>query len=329
MSELSPTYVSDRLQARTALLQIASPQVTGDTYSVPHVELLAGPPAHPGLVLSWSSLDFHDSGTGGPSPACLDAFVRLAVVPEAEFPSRVLQYARKWGPLRTCRHGMPLWHSRRQCMVRGGPGEEYVAGHDGVGWFWEPLEPWRRYSRHLLAIERLAVDLQDGCLGAPTDWKDFEAGNAPSLTGQQLCERYGSDWWDEFAITRPDFHDPGNGQASVDVRKSIVEHAIDVWFRYGDIRPRTIWWSHESSIEIRMGGAGLVGALAMQLAANLSDRVYICAGCTYPFRVPDSVRRPAFNTRKWCDQCGRRAQWKNYQRRRYQARKTSSQENHG
>lgn len=320
----SPACISDRLQARTAVLQIASPRAGGSSYGVPHLELLPGPPAHLGLVLSRSSLDPFESGTGTASPDCLDAFIRLALVPELDFPDRVLQFARKWGPLYTCKHGMPSWHSGRPgCTERGSlPGDEHLVGPDGVGWLWEPLEPWRRYSRQLLAIERLAVDLQVARPGTPADWKDVEAGNAPWLTARQLHERYGANWESEDAITSPEFYAPGPDQTAVDIQKIVLEKAIEVWFHYGNIRPSAIWWPDEPALEVRIVGTGLVGALAIQLAANLSDRVYICAGCTYPFRVPDDTRQPAFNKQKWCAQCGRHAQWKNYQRRRYHARKT-------
>jgi len=320
LTGFSPAYISDRLQARAAALQV-DPQVDSSGYGVPHVELLPGPPAHPGLLLSWSSVDPYESGRGKASPDCLDAFIRLALVPDALFPDKVLRFAQKWGPLNICQHGMPCWHSPARCTSRGSvPGAERLGGPDDVGWLWEPLEPWRRYSRHLLALERLAVDLQDGYLGAPSDWADFEAGNGPSLSARQLHELYGSEWQYEHAITRPDFYTP-DPDSSVDGRKWTLEKAIEVWFRYGGIKPRAIWWPDEPGIRIHIGGVGLVGALAMQIAANLSDRVYICAGCTHPFRVTEGTRRRATNKQKWCEQCGRRAQWRKYSQKRYHASK--------
>ncbi len=67
----------------------------------------------------------------------------------------------------------------------------------------------------------------------------------------------------------------------------------------------------------------LRGVLAVQLAAAVLSRqgMYLCAGCGHPFTPPAGHRRPARGRRAWCPDCGRHAQWREYQRRRYESAK--------
>lgn len=88
----------------------------------------------------------------------LAGFLRLAEATDEE----ILEYASKWGVLGLCEHGLPMAHSLKPIQ------NHHIAESEDFGckrtkkrgWFYEPLDKWRYYSRQVSAIVRLSVDLR-------------------------------------------------------------------------------------------------------------------------------------------------------------------------
>ncbi len=309
--DYSPDDLSEYLRLTRADMAIPPPQSDRWRYHVPMVWLADHPAGGPSPVLCWRH-DHRECPRVHPSAPVLQRFMRLADVPERDFPSRVLAFAQEFGPLGICRHGKLPGHSGTWCPpLEGGirfPGFPT----------WEPLEAWRRYSRQLLGVLRIVVDLQEGESGSADDWQAIEQGDPQTPPVPLEFEHDPHEW----ALSRRDFSSSAPDAPIVSQRVSVA-HAVSVWLRYGGVQPRVEWLPGESQATIHMEFLDLPGLLAVQLASAVSRRSYICSGCGYPFTVPEERRQPPVGRRKWCPDCGRKAQWKDYQKRRYQQRKST------
>src|SRR5579872_3295266 len=85
------------------------------------------------------------SARRGPGPGLLERFVALADAPADE----IVRYARQWGVLAICEHGVPACHSH-DCVPVTLPRSRRVI-------FWEPLESWRFFSHQAKAILELTA----------------------------------------------------------------------------------------------------------------------------------------------------------------------------
>jgi hypothetical protein len=258
--------------------------------------------------------------SGGPVVHPLDdalaSFIRIAAVPDHDLPERVLQFARRFGVLRVCGHGKPLYHDRSACKQRLAP--------SGDGRQWEPVEAWRRYSRQLLAILRATAHLQNQESVPGAVWQDIAAGDpaawryAAVQQSAQFNSAHGN------AGSRPDFaHVSGAADSGLglDHQRRVLTDCVNRWLEYGRVRPTARWLLGMPTASVHLDFDGLAGLLAVQLASAVSSRIYVCAGCGLPFSVPEERRLPARDKRAWCPLCGRLAQWKRYSQQYYKAKK--------
>ena len=260
-----------------------------------------------GLVLTykWARLDRSSPAKG----SCLKGFLELATVSDDALPGVVLSFAQQWGPLGICEHRKPRNH-------RDSADSPCMAISTGSGLRTEPLEAWRRYSRQLRAILRVAAQLQLDKPGNSQDWGDIE-GAEPAGLAQDDEER-----WGLGGVARI------RGASRVIQERHVITLAVGQWFRYGEIKLFPQWGTARSSLsehrfEIDTAYFGLPGRLAVDLAAALSspNGIYQCAGCGKPF-TPKEDRKRAHNREKWCDstEC-KREQLRRNSRRLYNKRK--------
>jgi hypothetical protein len=236
---------------------------------------------------------------------CLDSFIRLADVPPNEIAARVAAFARTWGMLGICRHGKPAQHGERNCS--------WLAVDPAIwGVCWEPIEAWVRYSRQIRSLLLIAANLQQGEPGAPQDWQAVERGEPVSEECLDGSPRPTDTLNVEIWRAKP-------AVGGVDAERADLALALQHWIRYGDVSVSTHWWPGAPNPDVWLDYSWLPGVLAVQLLAALQSRkgLYQCAGCGQPFTPPEGSRKPAKNKRKWCPSCGRLAQFRLYQRRRY------------
>lgn len=209
-------------------------------------------------------------------PKLLEEFVRLADRPA----EAVLSYARRWGVLGICEHGLPLSHNPPPTPL--GPGSfpmtwcRPLAAESGV--FREPLDAWWRYSRQYRAVLNLAACLHDGRLGQPEDWK---------VLFYKESEERAVPWW----------------RRRMDAEWSVLSFVVNEWLDIARVRIRHVF--ERGKHDLPMSGMALFGALALQLllAATRTDGLAICSACGLSYRPS---RQPTTNRRRYCAECRER-----------------------
>ena len=123
-------------------------------------------------------------------------------------------YARRWGILGVCHHGVPASHAafanavERPCRLLREETDLYA---------WEPLERWRYFSRQAGAILNLAARLHADQPGRPEDW-------------QQV-------------ITRKDRPVPWWKPSAVRSERIMLGDVATQWITLGNVRPVLTWRS--------------------------------------------------------------------------------------
>jgi hypothetical protein len=218
-----------------------------------------------------------------PDGQLLERFLGLYSAPDAA----ILQFARRYGTLRICPHGLPSSHDR-DC---------YPAGwHEGV--CRESLEDWRFYSAQALALLKVAAALTRGQLPAAADW-------------QTVYQRSGrkAPWW-----TR-----------DVEGERLGVEDVLQEMLSHGSPRLTAVWNPGcRPALEIAPGG--LYGAIAIQvcLRAAQSDGLARCDSCACWFTPPQ--RKPKAGQRTFCPDCRASGAPARFARRDYLERKRENAE---
>lgn len=297
-----------------AALDVPRPSEDGWGYHVPPLDLGDGPPGSPGPALIRRSGDWPGGPSITPSGACLAAFIRLANVPDTQFPAEVLAFARRWGPLELCRHGLP--GAPLRCVLFPGSAFHLPA---------EPLADWRRYARQLLALLTIGARLQQDEYPERAEWEIVAAAGrerrplSVDLVADDCLHGY------DDSISIPDLAAP------LDRHRSEVECVQNIWWRYGNVRPESSWHPGQTMLKSQWTHSGLAAVLAIQLAASLGDTIYTCADCRYPFTIEEGRReegrrrRPARGRRAYCETCGPNGRYRVAQRERYRREKALAQ----
>jgi hypothetical protein len=231
----------------------------------------------------------------------LEGFISLADAP----PQVIRNFARRWGVLALCRHGLPMSHNG----VRSNPDKQEIASWgcapilaDG-GWdtLLEPLEPWRRLSGAARGMLNVGASLRDGRPGTISDWRSIDGAffKAAVLytvrTGRDLPPVDSRETWRALLEQVPLGRD-------VEFDRAVLGQLLNDGLRMGMARPFIDW--DEQSPRITLAGDGLFGALAVQLlfAASSARGLATCTFCGQPY-VP--TRRPRSDQRRFCPSCRR------------------------
>jgi hypothetical protein len=233
----------------------------------------------------------------------LDRFITLADADKRQ----ILSYARKWGVLHICEHGLPASHNPQhfglspeqtieQCAPLGWPEiperfgiPENEEDMEQLFSGWEPIDSWRSYSRDAQAILNIAAAIYNRKPREREDWERL-AENADALV-----------------------------QADVSTQQKYLVQAVKRWLVAGNVRPdivlTSVGRSKSNSVSeprITLGGYGpawghLFGALACQLmyAITRAKGLAFCDGCGNT-SVP--ARRPRTDRRNFCKLCQKRGE---------------------
>lgn len=216
-------------------------------------------------AICWNySLD--DMGSAS-QDGLLEAFLRLM---GAE-PAKHLAFARRYGPLMICQHGLPPAH-----QPPGRFGNLSLSGCRCARI--EPLSVWGSYVEMFAALLTLAARLE----GSPEGWTDERI---------ELWKR--ALWWtsrDEIPWWR-------KGRRS---DKRVLLLTLEYWLGATGVRP--MLYRPAEALRIRLGGGGVMGALSLQttLAAARSDGIAFCSECQMPYAPK---RRPNPSRRNYCPTC--------------------------
>lgn len=195
----------------------------------------------------------------------LDAFVAI------EDSVGVLRFAKRYGILGLCGHGLPATHHR-------GPGwcPPCGAAITADGWntsaLWEPIERWLLYVRQMAAVVRLASALCLGELGTDTDWATVSEGRPTPR------------------------RDPRE-------RRHVLAAVVNGLVHLAGVRPELEWGRESERASLRLIGGGTFGALATQLmlAASQAHGIAVCSGCGRFYLR--RVRAPQRGRGNFCANC--------------------------
>jgi hypothetical protein len=245
-----------------------------------------------GDSLLWSefSQDSASLGTSWFPPlrdarGALDRFVRIKQTDD------ILAFARRYGPLQLCGHGLPASHR----------------GEDDEGRVYkcrpsrrEPVDRWLHYVANARAILEIASAMRQGSLAERRDWDEL----------------YKS-WRNEdgtFGGAEQILHDL-SGQGLPVPRDLIaplqwlhLREVVNDWVNVSNVRPEVSrsWTGKGSAPGIELVGVGIFGALAVQLLAAIAGAhgTYFCCGCGDPYQAS---RRPRTDQRHYCrkEECKR------------------------
>jgi hypothetical protein len=191
----------------------------------------------------------------------------------------VLAFAKQWGVLSLCRHGIPREHDE-SCHIGS------MSGPDQDGAFPEHVGFWFAWARRMREVFNAIIAVRSGRRPDPFDPRFWDAHIHKSYPRADLVS-------DPIVVWL------------------CVVGAINRWVDMGRVAPILQIVNDEPRIVLghpMVGeGATLLGALALQmmLFAVDGEAIEVCEGCKRPFFVVGRRRNP--NRKRWCPACGKRA----------------------
>jgi hypothetical protein len=184
----------------------------------------------------------------------------------------ILSFARTWGALGLCEHGLPATHNSPTLFP---PSKNAYCEPSGS----ERIDIWQRFARISRAMLNIALRLYNDEQGRVDDWfvllQDKAEGNLPK---------------------------------DIQTERFLLERAVNFWMDLANIRPRFRWESEGVLLEYPTY-CGLFGSLAIQLMSNVfsMDRLLICSACGRCGSMNTlggaRIRRPRAGTRFYCADC--------------------------
>ena len=205
----------------------------------------------------------------------LDVFI--AIRDEAA----VERFAKRYGVLDMCKHGIPSGHNPpRSFLLRG---TEFCLPIVEHYMSFETPESWLVFVKHACALLRIGASVLDGKPGSEEDW-------------MQVYSLY----W------KPDDVELREGLANMastdlDAGRSFLAERINEWLTWGCVKPSLSW--SEGRPRFALAGRTF-GVLGVQLltAVTRTHGVSICDGCAKTYLREG--RKPQAGRRNFCLDCG-------------------------
>jgi len=214
-----------------------------------------------------------------PGRGLLSGFLRLG---DAE-PSDVLKFARRWGVLDLCGHGLPQSHTHLAFNLLGADWAPVCVTPTGdAGDRREDIEVWRQIASDARVIlEQLAVALRRDPprVVAPEVWRQLSW--LPSVSVLEVQAMRGSD---------------------AEFQRAALAALVSNWLSVADIRPRLRWSTGQKRPEATLARPALFSALTIQLwlAVCGQQLAYQCDGDCGGVLLDQPIRR---GRRNYCDEC--------------------------
>jgi hypothetical protein len=231
-----------------------------------------------------------------PAPRLVDHFIRLADAPEEE----ILGFARRWGVLDLCSHGLPLvqplldqegWWDHGEpppCAPLKWKPQGLAPELSGILIGRERLAHWRQWARRARALMRIAAALEANRPVNAEDWLEIQLeGTTPQEVEADLEH-----------IAR---EDPLQSDA-----RSDLYGAVNRWVEIGRVGPALIAHPGHPPV-VRFTSAplkNLFGMIGLQIMMRVSrvGSMAICSNCGRLYK-PD--RLPTRARQNFCQDCGR------------------------
>jgi hypothetical protein len=186
----------------------------------------------------------------------------------------VLRFARKWGVLGICVHGLPASHNSESPFITQDECPPCTPSGN------EPIEQWRRFARLARAMMSIANQLHNGRRGNEGDWLVLLQGGAESTLPKDIA-----------------------------TERRLLQDAVNLWLELGNVRPRLEW---NLDVEIALAyprSSSLFGVLATQLPSFVarSEGLLTCSSCGRSGTLSQlgtlRERKPRAGKRFFCDDC--------------------------
>jgi hypothetical protein len=232
------------------------------------------------------------------TPTLLDQFVALSS------DEAILAFARQWGVLALCHHGLPFQHEGAD-----GRCERLLFRRS---WVSEPLGVWNAYIGAVASALRMKATIDRG---ATVSLSDVTKVSLLALLQIQVpaAQRRGRQVSLSTRLRARRGHGaprrtPAPLQSESELDRRHLEHFINSLLFLGGVRPRIRFQEKRTRMELfgagsRLGGdVGLLGAVAVQLlhAVAGTRAVEVCSACGRPF-LP--ARRRAQSRDRYCPSC--------------------------
>jgi hypothetical protein len=271
----------------------------------------------------------------------------------------ILEYARKWGVLGLCKHGLPAAHRRSpdrksRMFILEKPGCTITRKGD---WLYESLDRWRYYARLMRSIVSLAVEAGKARVRNEEEFRaaviaQFQASKAADeVDGKSRIEHFriirpkgfGTKRHSAFPKVEISAEVPGKvedwqiviqdswdgltlGIYSVDpVRTARMQlcKAINGFLELSGVVPR-VMWSDEPRFKLagRAARGFLFPTLAVQLMLliNGSPDYALCSSCSKPILLR---KGQSISRRSYCKDCGAKAARREAVKKYYKAERTN------
>lgn len=234
-------------------------------------------------VLTWRWGDPPDEDPDRPpskSPTLLMEFTRLSD-PKAGNEA-ILAFARKWGVLELCDHGLPCTHNHLQEYFMPNNWCSPNKYTDGERRYFESLRRWKYYAEQARAMLSIAACLRHGNPGRKEDWRLI------------------------FRWSREEKHPTNFHGEEYDIDKRLLIYLVNRWVALGNVRPIL---KSEGDCDFITFDTNLFGKLAaqMMMVVGGTNGLGYCSACGMPY-APQ--RQPKSSQRNYCQECRERAPWR-------------------
>jgi hypothetical protein len=232
----------------------------------------------------------------------------------------ILRFAKRWGVLGICMHGLPASHSGGRELDLGWFGWEKPDWPVGGCWpvtrsdltTVEPFAAWRRLGERLGALCSIATSLQNDGLGRLDDWQKVY-GPWP-IRGREypaLDSRFHP--FLDPTLSNDEIAAPSWGRTRGQQRHSVACCTNNL-LSLVQVRADVSWGSRGPATFTLGVGSGIFGALVWQLVLFVgeSQNLEECSECGVPY-LPK--RKPRSGQDHFCEGCGRRAACRRAQKR--------------
>ncbi len=234
-----------------------------------------------------------------PTRSLLPKFLEL----ECAAPKRIQSFARRWGILGICEHGLPsshdaaavgtsaAWLNWCDVAVSAPLDADWICG-------WEPLSAWRWWARKASATVAIAGLVLRGQIAPLGLWQRAAVHMAP---GSQPIRGIHAECPALEYLRLTETRRPQMSEEEQRWRqRAALAWLLDEWLLIGGVRPRCD--PGRGGPRISFGGGGLAGSLALQLvqACSSTGAFALCSECGSSY-LPS--RLPRRDQRNYCPGC--------------------------
>lgn len=227
-------------------------------------------------VITWRWGDKHEENPDRPPAKAPDLLLEFARLSDPKSGAdRILAFAKKWGVLEICHHGLPYSHNHLQEYFLPNNYCTPLRYSDGDRRYYEPIRRWWFFAAQARALLSVTARLRQGKPGLRKDWMVI------------------------FNWRPEDMHPPRFHGVDCDIDRQLVVYMVNRWLALGNVRPVL---QRDGERVFVTFDTNLFGVLASQLMTAVSgtNRLGSCSACGMLYAPR---RQPKSKQRNYCQGC--------------------------